>query len=101
MIVNVQEARYLNDYRVWLKFNTGESGEVDLHDMIFKYKVATPLRDAAQFAQFKLDEWPTLAWDCGFDVSPEMLYERATGKVIEWLNNAGCYADSPPAVQLL
>jgi len=85
MIVNVQEARYLNDYRIWLKFNTGESGEVDLHDMIFKYKVTAPLRDAAQFAQFKLDAWPTLAWDCGFDVSPETLYERATGKVIEWL----------------
>ena len=25
MIVNVQEARHLDGYRVWLKFNTGES----------------------------------------------------------------------------
>jgi hypothetical protein len=88
MIVNVQEARYLDDYRVWLKFNTGESGEVDLQDMIFKYKVAASLHDIDQFKQFKLDAWPTLAWDCGFDVSPETLYERATGKVIEWLQVA-------------
>lgn len=88
MIVNVQEARYLDGYRVWLKFNTGESGEVDLQDMIFKYKIATPLHDVEQFKQFKLDAWPTLTWDCGFDVSPETLYERATGKVIEWLQVA-------------
>lgn len=88
MIVNVQEVRHLEGYRVWLKFNTGESGEVDLHDLIFKYKAAAPLRDVAQFKQFKLDAWPTLAWDCSFDVSPETLYERATGKLVEWLQPA-------------
>lgn len=87
MIVNVQEARYLDGYRIRLKFNTGESGDVDLHDLIFKYQVAAPLRDMEEFRKFKLDEWPTLAWDCGFDVSPETLYERATGKVIEWLQS--------------
>lgn len=61
MIVNIQEAHHLGGYRVWLKFNTGESGEVDLQDMIFKYKVAAPLHDVEQFKQFKLDAWPTLA----------------------------------------
>jgi len=88
MIVNVQEARYLDSYRIWLKFNTGESGEVDLRDMVFKYKVAEPLRDVEKFKQFELDTWPTLTWSCGFDISPETLYERATGKVIEWLQSA-------------
>jgi hypothetical protein len=29
---------------------------------------------------FHLDSWPTLAWDCGFDVDPDSLYEWATGK---------------------
>lgn len=88
MIVNILEARHLDGYRIWLKFNTGETGEVDLRDMVLKYKIAAPLLDVEQFKQFKLDEWPTLAWDCGFDVSPETLYERATGKVIEWLQAA-------------
>ncbi|MGZ5050491.1 MAG: DUF2442 domain-containing protein [Methylobacter sp.] len=85
MIVNVKAAHYLDGYRIWLEFNTGESGEVDLQDLVFKYKAAAPLRDIEYFQAFQLDEWPTLAWDCGFDVSPETLYERATGKVIEWL----------------
>jgi hypothetical protein len=26
------------------------------------------------FARFYLDSWPTLAWECGFDISPESLY---------------------------
>jgi hypothetical protein len=88
MIVNVQEARYLDGYRIWLKFNTGESGEVDLHDMVFKYNAAAPLRDVEKFKQFVLDSWPTLTWDCGFDVSPETLYARVTGKSPEWLEAA-------------
>lgn len=86
MIVNVQAARYLDGYRLWLEFNTGESGEVDLQDMILKYEMAVPLRNIENFKAFKLDDWPTLIWDCGFDVSPETLYERATGKTIEWLH---------------
>jgi hypothetical protein len=53
---------------------------VDLYDLIKKYKVAEPLLDINEFKKFYLDEWPTLAWTCGFDVAPESLYERATGK---------------------
>lgn len=81
MIIGVSEARYLEGYKIWLKFNTGESGVVDLLDLIQKYKVATPLLDADEFKKFYLDEWPTLAWPCGFDLAPESLYERATQKV--------------------
>ena len=86
MIVAVEKAIYLNDYRIYLMFNTGESGDVDLKDLVFKYKVATPLRDIENFKAFKFDEWATLMWDCGFDVAPELLYERATGKQIDWFN---------------
>ena len=53
-------------------------------DLIQKYKVAAPLLDKNEFKNFYLDEWPTLAWTCGFDLAPESLYERATGKRITW-----------------
>jgi len=78
--ITIVEARYLDDYRIWLRFNSGESGEVDLRNLVFKFPVATPLREKREFAKFYLDEWPTLAWDCGFDVDPEYLYMLATGK---------------------
>lgn len=85
MIVTIQTANYLDNYRLHLSFNTGESGIVDLQDLIFKYKAAAPLRDMTNFKDFKLDEWSTVTWNCGFDVSPETLYERVTGKQINWL----------------
>ena len=75
------EAKYLFEYRVFLRFNTGESGEVNLEDLLFNYKAAEPLRDPEQFSKFYLDSWPTLAWECGFDVAPESLYYRLTGNV--------------------
>lgn len=84
MLVSVQEARYDGDYRVWLRFNTGESGVADLRDLVFRHKVAQPLREPEAFQAFFLDEWPTLAWACGYDIAPETLYEKATGKAYCW-----------------
>jgi hypothetical protein len=53
--VYLTEARYVKDYKIFLKFNTGESGEVDLKETVFKYEVAEPLRDPEVFAKFTLD----------------------------------------------
>ncbi len=78
--ISILEARYIKDCRIFLKFNTGEAGEVDLRDLVYKYQIAEPLRNTEIFSQFYLDSWPTLAWACGFDVDPESLYFRATGK---------------------
>lgn len=86
MIVSVKTATYLDNYRLNLVFNTGESGDVDLEDLVFKYDIATPLRDKEYFKSFDLDSWSTVVWDCGYDIAPETLYERATGKRLEWLN---------------
>ncbi len=84
-MIAIVDALYENEYRIKLKFNTGEEGVVDLSDLIERYAIAHSLKDISQFKQFYLDEWPTLAWPCGFDVSPETLYERATGKCVSWL----------------
>ena len=85
MTVSITEARYIEQYKIWLRFSTGEEGIVDLSDVIDRYPAANPMRDTKEFAKFYLDEWPTLAWPCGFDYSPESLYERATGKTLAWL----------------
>ena len=78
--VYITEAQYQREYKILLKFNTGESGEVDLASIIYKYEAARPIRDTKLFAEFYLDSWPTLAWECGFDISPEYLYYLVTGK---------------------
>lgn len=84
-MIEIREAKYQDEYKIWLKFNTGEDGIVDLAELLHKYKAAAPLLDINEFKQFYLDEWPTLAWPCGFDLAPESLYERVTGKRLEWL----------------
>ncbi len=86
-MIEICEAKYMEGYKIWLSFNTGEDGVVDLADLLLKYKVAAPLLDKNEFKNFYLDGWPTLAWSCGFDLAPESLYERATGKRVDWLEN--------------
>ena len=84
-MIGVAQAKYVTGYRIWLEFNTGESGEVDLSDVVNIFPVAESLKDIERFKAFALDDWPTLVWPNGFDLSPEMLYERATGKRLAWL----------------
>ncbi len=74
--VYLKSAEYRGGFKLYLEFNTGEAGEVDLEELILRHQHAAPLRDPAKFAQFYLDSWPTLAWECGFDVAPESLYRR-------------------------
>lgn len=74
--VYLKSAEYRGEFKLYLEFNTGEAGEVDLGDLIFKFQQAEPLRNPAVFGQFYLDSWPTLAWECGFDIAPESLYQR-------------------------
>lgn len=72
--VYLSEAKYISGFRVFLIFNTGEAGEIDLKDIIYKYDAAKPLRNEISFSKFFLDSWPTLAWKCGFDIATETLY---------------------------
>lgn len=84
-MVTIEQAEYAGGYRIRVRFNTGEEGVADLSDVIARYPAASPLRDQEVFSSFYLDEWPTLAWPCGFDLAPETLYERVTGKPPSWL----------------
>lgn len=83
-MISVKNARYLKDHLISIEFSDGLSGVVDLRDTIGKYEAAAELQDPGKFADFYLDEWPTLAWRCGFDLSPEYLYELLTGTVPTW-----------------
>ncbi len=73
---HVVEARYLGDYKVWLEFNDGRRGVVDLADELHGEQLE-PLRDRERFAQFYLDYgMATICWHDGQDFTPEFLYEK-------------------------
>ena len=86
-MITLTEAKYIDGYRIWIKFSDGLGGIVDFTDIIHNYPVARPLAEQNEFQRFYLDDWPSLAWPCGFDFSPEGLYERATGQSVPWLHN--------------
>jgi hypothetical protein len=76
MIVDVIEARYLHDYTIWVRFDDGTTGEVDLADE-FDGPVFEPLRDPEYFRRFSVPEsLGTISWPNGADFAPEFLYEK-------------------------
>ncbi len=76
MILQVADAKYLHDYVIWIKFNDGTEGEVDLKDELYG-EVFEPLKDIEKFKSFKVDPLlRTIVWDIGVDLAPEFLYEK-------------------------
>ena len=73
MIPHVIEAKYQGEYRIWLKFNDGAEGTVDLRDRLFG-EMFEPLKDQKKFQSFRVDpELETLVWPNGADLAPEFL----------------------------
>ena len=76
MIPCVEEARHTRDYRVWVKFDDGTEGEIDLEKELWG-EVFEPLRDVNFFRQLRVDpELHTIVWPNGADFSPEFLYSE-------------------------
>ena len=74
-MVKLIKARYVRDYVVWLRFDDGAMGEVDLSDRLYG-PVFQPLKDREYFQTFEVDqELHTLVWPNGADFAPEFLHE--------------------------
>jgi len=69
--IHVSNARHIESFRIWLQFNDGTEGEVDLENE-FHGKVFEPLKDVEYFKDFEI-EGHTLAWPNGADFAPEFL----------------------------
>jgi hypothetical protein len=67
MVPRITEMKYLSDYRVWLKFEDGKEGEVDLKDELWG-EVFEPLKEVDRFKAVRLDT--------GADFAPEFLYAK-------------------------
>jgi hypothetical protein len=70
--LHIEEAKYLDGYRVWLKFSNGTEGQVDLGNEL-DGPIFEPLKNPEFFQQFTL-EGHTLTWPNGADFAPEYLH---------------------------
>jgi len=75
MILHTTEVKALPCYRLFLRFNNGVAGEIDLRDEL-EGEIFDTLKDPAQFATaYQHPVMKTVAWANGADIAPEFLLE--------------------------
>lgn len=72
MFLHVVDARFRGHHTVWLRFNNGNSGEIDLSKSLDGL-VFEPLRNADFFQAFAIVGF-TLTWPNGANFAPEYLF---------------------------
>jgi hypothetical protein len=75
----IVEAKYVSNYSIYLVFNDGTKGEVDLSNKLVG-PIFTPLKSMDLFKEFRINSW-TLEWPNGADLAPEFLYDLVAEKV--------------------
>jgi len=73
MFLHVDEAEYISEYKLKLRFNNNETKSVNLKDELYG-EIFEPLKDKALFQDFFISH-NTVEWRNGADFAPEFLYE--------------------------
>jgi hypothetical protein len=74
---DIENAQYIEGYKIQLTFKDGKVGVLDLQDSL-KGRVFEPLRDLENFKKFSIHpEIKILTWESGADIAPEFAYENA------------------------
>lgn len=83
MLYDVTAVEARPGFTVWVRFENGVEGEVDLSDLAGHGVFERWTKKPAEFAEVSVDpESGTLTWPGGLDVAPDRLYAdvlRATG----------------------
>ena len=74
--VRICGVRPLDGYKLWIRFNTGETGIFDFTPLL-SAPAFVPLREPEIFRSVYID-YDTAVWQDGeIDIAPEYLYENA------------------------
>ncbi len=71
-------------YRIWVRFNDGASGEIDLSDMAGR-GVFAAWNDCSFFESVRLTEYRAIARGDDIDICADALYMEITGKTLDEL----------------
>ena len=80
MFLHVEDAKYIRDHVIWIRFNDEAEGEIDLSSEL-EGPVFEPLKNTEFFKKFKIN-CHTLSWENGADFAPEFLKELLPQSVI-------------------
>ena len=74
---DIENAEYVDGYKISLTFRDGKVGIIDLQNSL-NGKVFEPLKDIENFKRFSIHpEIKILTWESGADIAPEFAYENA------------------------
>lgn len=74
--IKVSGVRILPDWKIWIRFSTGEAKIYDFKPML-EYEAFKPLKDYDLFKEAYID-YGVLVWNDGdIDIAPEELYENS------------------------
>ncbi len=74
MLYRIVDVQVQPDYRVWIRYEDGIEGEVDLSELVGK-GVFERWSDPVEFERVYVDDDAgTIAWPGGLDLAPDRLY---------------------------
>ena len=73
------DARPRPDYRLWVRYDDGAEGEVDLSHLV-GHGVFKAWKDPKCFQDVRLGPYGELSWGEDIDLCPDAVYMRLTGK---------------------
>ncbi|RPH79768.1 MAG: DUF2442 domain-containing protein [Candidatus Rokuibacteriota bacterium] len=83
MVVFVIYVWFVGFHLLYVRFEYGVGGDVDVAGLVELEGVFAPLRDPARFAEVSVHpELRTVCWPNGADLDPDVLYARVSGKPI-------------------
>ena len=84
MLNDIIEVRPLDHYRVFVRFEDGRSGEIDLAPLLAPFDgVFAPLRDKIYFDQVRVNaDIGTIVWPNGADLCPDVVRNGLTGEAL-------------------
>ena len=84
MLKYIVEARAAGGHRLYLRFEDGVDGEVDLGGLVEFKGVFESLQDPEEVSKVRVDpETGTICWPNGADLDPDVLYAEISGKPVD------------------
>jgi hypothetical protein len=78
MYVAVKEVVPRDDYTLFLVFENGENGILDMKPFL-DFGVFQRIKDLDRFKRVRI-AFDTIEWDCGVDLDPEYIYAKCKAR---------------------